>query len=331
MTAQPTPLQVLIQSDLQDAEDVQLLRPRLTLTFSDILAATYSHLTVSGPSVSRSLEKGVEAALKGVLEDFKLDLHRINPVVECFLSLRDVRLSRGMAGGSGINGQIDSAQLARSLEKARTAAADVSPGWAGTRIWGDVSEIVIDGTPFDTSTQDRTLSGTTFRVEVLEAFYVPDVESVRNALLRGCGLNSPTWQHLSIVNYAEAFTTRSERQAGIATVHIDRLGAEIAVSIGGHIVALGSIAATGGDPFRSLCGADIWLTNNRWNFERLPHGIRLLGNGFSRDWFSPFATIVSMPVSFLDDAAVVRSLQDEVLCRHSASKSIVARGEGFSC
>jgi hypothetical protein len=292
----------------KDSEDAQLLRPRLTFTFGDFLTVKYSHLSVSGPSVSCSLEEGEEVALKAALDELKLDLHQLNPVIECYLPLRDIRLSRGMAGASGVNSQINPAQVADCLDKARTAAADVSPSWAGTRIWGDIAEIVIDGTPVKASIQDQTISGNNFRVEVLEAFYIPDVESARISLLHACGLNVPTWQHISIVNYAEAFTTRDERQVGIVTVRIDKLGAEVAVCIGGHVLAFGTISATDDDPIRLLLEADVWLSNNGWGSERLPCGVRLLGTGISRDGFARIAANLSMPVSFIDDETVSAAL-----------------------
>ena len=304
-----------------DTQNMQLLRPRITLTFGDHITVIYSHLSVSGPSVSVSLEEGEEAALKVALDELKLDLREIDPVVECFLPLRDVRLSRGMAGSSGDNGQITPAQVSDCLVKARTAAADVSPGWAGTRIWGDISEIVIDGTPVKASIQAQTISGNKFRVEVLEAFYIPDVESARIELLRACGLNAPTWQHLSIVNYVEAFTTKDERETGIATVRFDNLGAEIAVSAGGHVVALGLITENGDDPKRLLLEADVWLNNNGWNIERIHCGIRLLCNELSSVWYSSLDANVSMPVSFPDDPAVSMALRDELLCSDRLLKS----------
>lgn len=313
--------QMLDDKFSSDTQNTQLLRPRITLTFGDVLTVNYSHLSVSGPLVSVSLEEGEEAALKVALDGLKLDLREIDPVVECFLPLRDVRLSRGMAGSSGDNGQITPAQVADCLVKARTAAADVSPGWAGTRIWGDISEIVIDGTPVKASIQDQTISGNKFRVEVLEAFYIPDVESARIALLHAFGLNVPTWQHLSIVNYAEAFTTRDERETGVATVRFDNISAEIAVSAGGHVVALGSIAATGDSPKRLLLEADVWLNNNGWNIEQIPCGIRLLGNELSGVWYSSLDANVSLPVSFPDDPAVSMALRDELLCSDRALKS----------
>ena len=287
-----------------DTQNAWLLRPRLTLTFGDLLTVNYSHLSVSGPSASVSLEEGEEAALKAAFDELKLDLRQIDPVVEYFLPLRDVRLSRGMAGSSSINGQITPAQVADCLDRAQTAAADVSPGWAGTRIWGDISEIVIDGNPVKASIQDQTISGNRFRVEVLEAFYIPDVESARIAMLHACGFNVPTWQHLSILKYAEAFTTRDERNAGIATVRIDKIGAEVAVCIEGHILDLGTISAKSDDPIRLLIKADAWLEDHGWNSERLPCGVRVLGKGLTRDKFAHMGTNLYMPASFIDDESV---------------------------
>ena len=123
------------------------------------------------------------------------------------------------------------------------------------------------------------------------------------------------------MNYVEAFTTRDERQTGIAAVRFDNVGAEIAVSAGGHVVALGSITATGDDPKRLLLEADVWLNNNGWSIERIPSGIRLLSNELSRIWYSSLDANVSIPVSFPDDPAVSMALRDELLCSDRVLKS----------
>ena len=276
-------------------------RPRLVLTFGDVLTVNCSHLAVSGPPASFSLEEGEEAALKAALNELKLDLHQIDPVVECLLPLRDIRLSRGMAGSSGDNGQIIPSKVADCLNKARTAAADVSPSWAGTRVWGDVSEIVIDGTRFMAQIPDQVVAGNSVRVEVLQAFCIPELESERMALLHSFGLQVPTLQHLSIVNSVESLSTKDERHRGIALICIDKFGAEIAVCSGGHIVALSSIPAAVNNPNRSLLEADNWLHRNDWCAGRLPFGIRLAGVAVSRDWFSRTDANISMPVSFQDE------------------------------
>lgn len=312
------------QSDMQPAtaressEALLSLRPRLTITFGDILTVTYSYLTDSGPSASCSLEEGDDTALKTALEELQLDIREINPTVECWLPLRDVRLSRGMAGSLATNGLFDSKQIVECTDKARAATADVSPGWAGTRIWGDVAEIVVDDTPLKTALLEQSISGNKLRVEVLEAFYIPDAETARTALLHACGLNRPISCHLQIVGYVEAFTTKREQYEGIAMVCIGRDGAEIAVAVGGHIVALGLIAAIGDDPTHLLFGFDTWLASNGWSLAGLPHGVRLLGSGLTRDWLGSHLARLSMPVSLMDDPAISISLLDELIRQHKA-------------
>ena len=104
-------------------------------------------------------------------------------------------------------------------------------------------------------------------------------------------------------------------------VRFDNVGAEIAVSTGGHVVALGSITATGDDPKRLLLEVDVWLNGNGWNSGRIPCGIRLLCNELSRVWYSSLDANVSLSVSFSDDPAVSMALRDELLSSDRVPKS----------
>lgn len=260
-----------------DPEIVQSLKPRLILTYGDDLGASYFSLQSSSDYTRCSLEDGEDAALQTALKELGLDMRKDSPVVECWLPLRDVRLMRGMAGAELINGRVDSGQVEQCAEKARIAAADVVPGWAGSRVWGGTAEIAVDGYVVSMTDSASTITGNRLRVEVLEAFYQPEIEQSRLKCLRRCGLSAPTSLHLVVIGHVEAFTTQNERDEGIAVVRIGEIGTEIAVCQKGNIAALTDTVAPPSDPGIQLIQASAWLEQNGWDKHLLPHGIRLLG------------------------------------------------------
>ena len=296
-----------------DPEVVQTLKPRLTLTFGEELGVSYTMLQSTGNSLRCSLEQGEKVALLAALDELKLDPGQEPPVIECWLPLRDVRLSRGMAGGTASNGLVDGQLVEHCSVKARAAAADVSPGWAGTRLWGDITEIAIDGVTLPKPVLNAPMPGDKLRVEVLEAFYHPDVEAARNNMLKSCGLPAPTFLHLSCTNRAAAFTTQQERQEGIAVVWLDPSGAEITVILGGHVVALTDFPSPPADSTSQLLEASAWLQREGWNKKRLPHGIRLLGRGLERAWLDTIRAKTPLTVTLPDDPEIDQSLAQDLL------------------
>lgn len=296
-----------------DPEVVQALKPRLTLTFGAELDVSYTTLQSTGNYLRCSLEQGEEVALRTALDELKLDPGQEPPLVECWLPLRDVRLSRGMAGDPASNGMVDDQLVEHCAAKARTAAADVSPGWAGTRLWGDIAEIAIDGVTLPKPVLDAPMPGDNLRVEVLEAFYHPEVEAARTNMLKSCGLPTPAFLHLTCTSRAEAFTTQHERQEGIAVLWLDPSGAEITISHGGHVVALTDFPAPHADPTPQLFEASAWLQREGWSPKRLPHGIRLLGRGLERAWLDAIRAKIPLTVTLPDEPEIDRSLALDLL------------------
>jgi hypothetical protein len=225
-----------------------------------------------------------------------------------------------MAGAEVINGRIDSEQVERCAEKAHVAAADVVPGWAGTRIWGGISEIAVDGHVVSMPDSASTITGNRLRVEVLEAFYNPEVERSRVKYLRRCGLATPTFLHLLAIGHVEAFTTQGERDEGIAVVRVGESGPEIAICQKGSIAALTDTAAPPSDPSIQLIQASVWLEQNGWGKHLLPHGIRLLGRGLERKWLEPIRMKIHLPVTLFDDPLFTLSLTN-ALFRNSFSQT----------
>lgn len=282
--------------------------------------ASYYTLQSSSHCVRCSLDEGEDVALHAALEELGLDVRQEPPVVECWLPLRDVRLMRGMAGAEVMNGHVDSRQVEQCAAKARVAATDVAAGWAGSRIWGGISEIALDGHTLSMPDSASAITGNRLRVEVLEAFYHPEVEQDRLKCLRTCGLAAPTYLHLSSLGHVEAFTTPKEQHEGIAVVRVGDIGAEIAVCIRGNIAALMDTAAPPADPSIQLIQASAWLEQNGWKRHILPHGIRVLGRGLDRKWLDPIQMQMPFPVTLHDDPVVGLSLT-HALFRNSSSQT----------
>lgn len=299
-----------------DPEIVQSLRPRLSLTFGEDLGVSWTTLESTGNSVRCSLEAGEETALRVALDALDLDVRRLGPVVEIWLPLHDVRVSRGMAGATCKNGEVGPQDVEQCAARAREAAADVPPGWAGTRIWGDIAEIAVDGATPQQPLLDAPMPGNKLRVEVLEAFYRPEVEAARTAMLEACGLAAPTFLHLSCAGRPEVFTTQEEQQNGIAVLWIAPSGTEVTVSIGGHIVALADFPTPPIDPASQLLAVSAWLEQRGWNKTRLPLGIRLLGRGLERAWLDAIQANIPLPVSLPEAPEVARALT-QALFRNS--------------
>ncbi len=253
----------------------ETIRPRLILNLGATLSLRFTRPDAADTCASASRENGLEPALRTALAALPTDPRRFDPQVECTHSVQSVRITRGLASAEVLNNRIGIRQLGACIARAHQAIAPVD---MGTILWEDLADLWVDGLSAPVCAfAHGGVEGKRLQVEVLAAHLPPEQQARLDAALLACGLPSPNMQTLAIVAEGETHTTKTEREAGIALLHVARSGAELAVYQGGHIVALSHFPAPQIDPGGFGLEAEIWLKRNGWDRQNLPYGMRVSG------------------------------------------------------
>ena len=253
----------------------ETIRPRLIINLGATLSLRFIRPDVANTCASASLENGLEPALRTALAALPNDPRRFDPQVECAHSITSVRITRGLASVEVLNNRIGARQLGACIARARQAIRS-APVDMGMTHWEELADLRVAGLAAPVcACAHGGVEGKRLQVEVLAAHLPPEQQANLDAALLACALPLPNKQTLAIIAEGETHTTKTEREAGIALLHVARSGAELAVYQGGHIVALSHFPAPQIDPGGFVLEAEIWLKRNSWDKLRLPHGIRV--------------------------------------------------------